>query len=100
VVVKTATILLQLELDCTVYIGESLRGRKEVRTWTLIQFNIIWLYSPSRALASPSWGFLTITFLRGWIVTPAPNPQPGGQGLRIYDPRRQSGSAIPPGTVL
>jgi hypothetical protein len=26
----------------------------------------------------PFWGFLTITFLRGWIVRPAPNPQPGG----------------------
>jgi hypothetical protein len=32
------------------------------------------------------WGFLTIIFLQGWIVTPAPNPQPGGPGLRIYDP--------------
>jgi hypothetical protein len=39
----------------------------------------------------PFWGFLTITFLRGWIVSPAPNPQPGGPGLRIYDPRRQGG---------
>jgi hypothetical protein len=27
------------------------------------------------------WGFL-----RGSIVSPAPNPQPGGPGLRIYDP--------------
>jgi hypothetical protein len=33
-----------------------------------------------------------MTFLRGWIVSPAPNPHPGGPGLRIYDP------AIPPGT--
>jgi hypothetical protein len=32
------------------------------------------------------WGFVTITFLQGWIVTPEPNPQPGGSGLRIYDP--------------
>jgi hypothetical protein len=46
----------------------------------------------------PCWGFLTITFLQGWIVTPASNPQPGGPGLRIYDPRRQGGPAIPPGT--
>jgi hypothetical protein len=44
------------------------------------------------------WGFVTITFLRGWIVSPAPNPQPGGPGLRIYDSRRQGGLAIPPGT--
>jgi hypothetical protein len=36
------------------------------------------------------WGFVTITFLRGWIVSPAPNPQPGGPGLSIYDPRRPS----------
>jgi hypothetical protein len=36
----------------------------------------------------PLWVFITITFLRGWIVSSAPNPQPGGPGLRIYDPRR------------
>jgi hypothetical protein len=59
---------------------------------------IICLYSPNRALASPFWGFVTINFLRVWIVSPAPNPQPGGPGLRIYDPRRQGGPAIPPGT--
>jgi hypothetical protein len=59
---------------------------------------ITWLYSPRRALASPFGGFLTVTFLRGWIVSPAPNPEPGGPGLRIYDPRRQGGPAIPPGT--
>jgi hypothetical protein len=46
----------------------------------------------------PFWGFLTITFLRGWIVSPAPNPQRGGPGLHIYDPWRQSDPAIPPGT--
>jgi hypothetical protein len=44
------------------------------------------------------WGFVTMTFLQGWIVSPAPNPQPGGPGLRIYDPQRQGGPAIPPGT--
>jgi hypothetical protein len=59
---------------------------------------ITWLYSPSQALASPFWGLLTITFLRGWIVSAAPTPQPGRPGLHIYDPRRQSGPAIPPGT--
>jgi hypothetical protein len=31
--------------------------------------------------------FVTITFLQGWIFSPAPYPQPGGPGLRIYDPR-------------
>jgi hypothetical protein len=53
---------------------------------------------PKSALVSPFWGFLTITILRDWVVSPAPNPQPGGPGLRIYDPRRQGGPAIPPGT--
>jgi hypothetical protein len=47
-------------------------------------------------LASPFWDFVTITFLQGWVVSPTPNPQPGGPGLRIYDPRRQGGPAIPP----
>jgi hypothetical protein len=46
----------------------------------------------------PFWGFTTITFLEGWIVSPAPNPQPGGPGLRIYDPWRQGDPAIPLGT--
>jgi hypothetical protein len=74
VVVKTATISLQLELDWTVYMGESLRGRKEGRG-TLIQIKIIWLYSPSRALASPSWCFLTITFFTGLhFYSSAPPP--------------------------
>jgi hypothetical protein len=40
-------------------------------------------------------GFVTITFLQGWIVSPAPNPQPGGPGLHIYDPRRQDDPDIP-----
>jgi hypothetical protein len=53
---------------------------------------------PSQVLASPFWGSLTITFLQGWIVSPTPNPQPGGPGLRIYDRQRQGGPAIPPGT--
>jgi hypothetical protein len=46
----------------------------------------------------PFWGFLTVTFLQGWIVSPAPNTQPGGPGLHIYDPQGQGGPAIPPGT--
>jgi hypothetical protein len=44
------------------------------------------------------WGFVIVTCLRGWIVSTAPKPQPGGPGLRIYDPRRKGGPAIPPGT--
>jgi hypothetical protein len=50
------------------------------------------------ALPSPVWGFITITFLKGWIVSPVPNPQSGGPGLRIHDSERQGGPAIPPGT--
>jgi hypothetical protein len=53
---------------------------------------------PNTGPGLPVWGFVTITFLQVWIVNPAPNPQPGGQGLRIYDPWRQGGPAIPPGT--
>jgi hypothetical protein len=41
---------------------------------------------PNSGPVLPLWGFVTITFLQGWIVGPAPNPQPGGPGLRIYDP--------------
>jgi hypothetical protein len=53
---------------------------------------------PKSVPGHPFWDFVTITFLRGWIISPAPNPQPGGPGLRIYDPRRQGWPAIPPGT--
>jgi hypothetical protein len=42
--------------------------------------------NPKSAPGLPFWGFGTITFLQGWIVRPAPNPQPGRPGLRIYDP--------------
>jgi hypothetical protein len=41
---------------------------------------------PKSSPGLPFWVFLTITFLRDWIVSLAPNPQPGGPGLRIYDP--------------
>jgi hypothetical protein len=41
---------------------------------------------PNTGPGLPFWGFVTITFLRGWIVSPTPNPEPGGPGLRIYDP--------------
>jgi hypothetical protein len=31
---------------------------------------------PNSGPGLPLWGFVTITFLQGWIVSPAPNPQP------------------------
>jgi hypothetical protein len=46
----------------------------------------------------PLWGFLTITFLRGRIVSPVPNPQPEWPRLHIYVPLRQGDPAIPPGS--
>jgi hypothetical protein len=33
-------------------------------------------------------GFSTIFFLRGRVVSPTPNPHPGGPGLCIYIPQR------------
>jgi hypothetical protein len=48
---------------------------------------------PNSGPGLPLRGFVTITVLQGCIVSPAPNPQPGGPG-----PRRQGGPAIPPGT--
>jgi hypothetical protein len=53
---------------------------------------------PNTGPGLPFWGFVTITSLQGWIVSPAPNPQAGRPGLHIYDLRRQGGPAIPPGT--
>jgi hypothetical protein len=35
---------------------------------------IIWLYSPSRALASPFWGFLKIPFCRAGLLVQRPTP--------------------------
>jgi hypothetical protein len=49
---------------------------------------------PSSGPGLPLWGFVKKPFLQGWIVTPAPNHQPG---LHIYDPWRQGGPAMPPG---
>jgi hypothetical protein len=36
-------------------------------------------------------GFSTILFLQGRVVSPTPNPHPGGPGLCIYIPQRQGG---------
>jgi hypothetical protein len=41
---------------------------------------------PNLGPGLPFWGFVIITFLQGWTVSPAPNPQPGGPGLGNYDP--------------
>jgi hypothetical protein len=49
---------------------------------------------PNSGPGLPLWGFVTITLLQCWIVSPARNPQLGEPGLRIYDPRRQGGPAI------
>jgi hypothetical protein len=50
------------------------------------------LHPPIRVFC---WGFLTITFLHGWTVSPAPNPQPGGPGPRIFDPRDRVAQLYP-----
>jgi hypothetical protein len=50
---------------------------------------------PNSGPGFPFWGFVTITYLQGWIVSPAPNPQPGGPGLHIYDPQRQGAQLYP-----
>jgi hypothetical protein len=46
----------------------------------------------------PLLRFRNSSFLWCGVVSPTPNPQTGGLGLCIYDPRRQSGPVIPPGT--
>jgi hypothetical protein len=38
------------------------------------------------------------SFLQGRVVSPTPNPQPGGPGLCTYIPQRQGGPVIPPGS--
>jgi hypothetical protein len=43
-------------------------------------------------------GFLTVDFFQGEVVSPTPNPQPGGPGLHIYIPWRLGDPVIPPGT--
>jgi hypothetical protein len=43
-------------------------------------------------------GFLTIDFLQCGVVSPTPNPQPGGPSLHIYISWRLGGPVIPPGT--
>jgi hypothetical protein len=41
-------------------------------------------------------GFLTVDFFLGGVVSPTPNPQPGGPGL--YIPWGLAGPVIPPDT--
>jgi hypothetical protein len=49
---------------------------------------------PYRSLAS-SVRFRNSSFLWCGVVSPTPNPQSGGPGLRIYDPRRQGAQLYP-----
>jgi hypothetical protein len=53
---------------------------------------------PISGLDLLSWGSVTAVFLWCGVISPTPKPQPGEPGLRIYDPWRQGGPAIPPGT--
>jgi hypothetical protein len=48
-------------------------------------------WPPPQSPAEFLGGFSTIFFLRGRVVSPAPNPHPGGPGLCIYIPQRQGG---------
>jgi hypothetical protein len=76
-----------------------------------------WFYSPMRTSASlmdfsqstllfkSGWlfrghilSFLTVDLFLGGVVSPTPNPQPGGPGLYIYIPWRLGGPVIPPAT--
>jgi hypothetical protein len=47
----------------------------------------------------PLLRFRNSSFLWCEVVSPTPNPQPGGPGPRMYDPQRQGGPAIPPGAA-
>jgi hypothetical protein len=40
-------------------------------------------------------GFLTMYFLWGGVVSPTPNPQPGGPSLCTYNPQRQGPQLYP-----
>jgi hypothetical protein len=48
-------------------------------------------WPPPQNLAEFLGGFSTIFFLQGRVVSPTPNPHPGGPGLCIYIPQRQGG---------
>jgi hypothetical protein len=52
------------------------------------------LYYAPPSPAGIASGFLTFSSFRGGVVSPTPNPQPGGSGPRIYIHRRQGGPAI------
>jgi hypothetical protein len=50
---------------------------------------------PNSGPGLPLWGFVTITFLQGWIVNQVPNPQPGGQGSVFMTPRDRVAQLYP-----
>jgi hypothetical protein len=52
-------------------------------------------FSQSSLSIDHNLGFLTVDFFRGGVVSPTPNPQPGGPRLHIYIPWRLDGPVIP-----
>jgi hypothetical protein len=60
----------------------------------LVIIIIIWLYIPIWAWP-PLMGFHNSNFLQGWIVSPAPNPQPGGPGLVFMTSRDRVAQLYP-----
>jgi hypothetical protein len=68
--------LLVLLPECSSFLGST----AQLRPWPPPQ-------NPDKFLG----GFSTIFFLQGRVVSPTPNPHPGGPGLCIYIPQRQGG---------
>lgn len=68
---------------------------KEAYSWML---NIILEIAQRRDLTMPSSGLGTCNMLQGEVVSPLPNPHPGGPGLCIYDSQRHGGLAQPLGS--
>jgi hypothetical protein len=64
----------------------------------IMQWNKILLLrrnSPTSVLDLLFFRFRDMLCFRTEVVSPSPNPQPGGLGLRIYDTRRHGGLVIP-----
>jgi hypothetical protein len=65
---------------CRIMVSSFLGSTAQLRPWPPPQ-------NPAEFLG----GFATIFFLQGSVVSPTPNPHPGGPGLCIYTPQRQGG---------